>query len=424
MDPLNLRQQFAQGQHRLSEIAAQIDRLSSVELEALALEYLPLLTRLNAAPGDTLPPLFDLTPHQYRSILDAVSVGITVYDGKQIIRYVNQRAIDYIGYDPTGETRNEYLQKLTLTDWAARPISMYARPATLVWEGSLARDVPMMITNVKGEVLQVLVTAIPLFHRGEFAGAVVIWNDVTLLEQAMLEVKRQEEQLRESEARHNEYAARIELHHRLKEQREQNLLHFAEKIHDGPLQGMISLIANIQLARDLAPENSDHQVLNELESQARTLADELRDVHNELNPPSATRFGLKRAIEAYTQDLQYRYPGIRFELNMMEDILKLSEPICLSLYRIYREAIQNAIQHAAASTITVRLIIHQEEIGLEIKDNGVGFTPSTDWMEMIQHGRFGLVSMKELADSIHAKLVLISEPGEGTLVRVSVPNSH
>ncbi len=537
MDLLTLRTQIDQAQVRLTEIASNLDRLAASDVEALSSELLPLLNCLNPAPGQTpLPPL-NLAPHQYQSILDSASVGIAIYDRHKIIRYVNQRAIQYIGYDPTGEFRDEYLQKLTLTDWTGRPLSIYARPATLVWEGVQARDVQMMITNTQGQVFKVLVAAIPFYQGKEFAGAAVIWNDVTLLEQALVEIKRREEQLRESEerfrialanasifvatqdrdlrytwfyspyypeeaqwvsgqrmhedlpeadlpelverkrqvietgvgfrqeisvtvrgeqrvfditceplrdhtgavtglssawvdltqqrsleARQDEYAARIALHHRLSEQHRQDLLHFGQRIHDRPLQDLISLVAAVQLAREMASENQVTQILGEIERQSKDLADDLRTICRELNPPTPTRFGLKRAIYAHIQDLRKRCPGIAFDLRLMEDILKLPDVVCLALYRIYREAVQNAVQHAAANTISVRLTFRSKEITLEIEDDGVGFTPCKNWMELIHNGQFGMVNIKEQCDSIHANLSFVSTPGNGTLVSVTVPN--
>lgn len=539
MNPQSLRAQIAQTQTRLAELASQLDGLTKAEVEALAVEFIPLLIRFNTAPSQMLSPLFRLTFDQYRTILDAISAGILVYDAQQVIRFVNKKAIQYIGYDPTGEARDRYMQRIRLSDWSGRPMSIYDRPANLVWEGVLARDVQMMITTQAGQIFQVLVTAIPLMQDEQFTGAVVIWNDVTQLEQAILEIKLREEQLRESEARfrialanasifvftldlnlrytwlyapedpeeaqraigkrndeivpeadmreledlkrqviqtgmgvrkemalmlhgrqrvfdmsfeplrdnrgqitgltgaavditeqrhlearQNEYAARMELHHRLVELREQDLLHFAQKLNDDILQGLISQIADIQMMREISHESQMAEMIADLEGRARELADRLRSVVYELNPPAATRFGLKRAITAHIQDLQKRYPGITFELNLMEDILKLPEAVCLSLYRIYRDAIENAIQHAAASRIIVQLIFEAKEISLQIIDDGVGFVPSTNWMEMIKNGQFGLVSMKEQAETICGKFALTSTPGQGTLVSVTAPYSE
>ena len=538
MDLQSFRNQIAQLQACLSEITAQIADGAAVDYESLSSELAPLVNQLNHALASSRLPLENLTPGQFQSILDAVSAGVLVYDHPQIIRYVNQKAIQYIGYDPTGETRNGYMQKVQLTDWSGNPLSIHDRPANLVWEGRLARDVPMMITNVNGQVYQVLVTAIPLFQEDQFSGAVVIWNDVTRLEQAAVEIRRREAQLRESEARfrvalantsifvytldrdlrytwlytpHNneaaqralgkrndeivtdadmhglealkrqvietgigfrkeisvmlhgeqrvfdmtfeplrdangqiigltgasmditkqrnlearrdEFAARVELHQRVTEQRERNLLLFAQTIHDGPLQGMISLITDIQLMRDLLPDDQASEVLNEVETRAKNLADQLRLVCNTLNPPSPTRFGLKRAILAHAQDLQTRYPEIQFKLSLMEDILKLPDLLCDALYRIYREAIKNVLQHTHASMVSIQLIFYSNMIRLEIEDNGSGFRPPVNWLELIQDRHYGLVSMREQAESIGAQFTLTSAPGSGTRVSVIVPYS-
>jgi signal transduction histidine kinase len=86
------------------------------------------------------------------------------------------------------------------------------------------------------------------------------------------------------------------------------------------------------------------------------------------------------------------------------------------LYRIALEALNNALKHAAATSVTVSLHVNDEQLSLAIRDNGLGFEPA-----QIQNGGLGLVSMRERARQLGGVLTVCSMPGNGTTVEVAVP---
>jgi PAS domain S-box-containing protein len=89
----------------------------------------------------------------------------------------------------------------------------------------------------------------------------------------------------------------------------------------------------------------------------------------------------------------------------------------VALYRLAQEALTNAVKHAAARTITVRLHALQTAQtggrGLEIADDGRGFDP-----QAIPPGHLGLAMMRERARAVGATLRVQSQPGQGTTVVV------
>jgi signal transduction histidine kinase len=87
------------------------------------------------------------------------------------------------------------------------------------------------------------------------------------------------------------------------------------------------------------------------------------------------------------------------------------------LYRIAQEALNNALKHACARRVSVHLDRGKDAVTLEIIDDGVGFDPST----AVEGGGLGLDGMIERAAKMGGELVLDSEPGAGTRVRVEVP---
>jgi signal transduction histidine kinase len=93
------------------------------------------------------------------------------------------------------------------------------------------------------------------------------------------------------------------------------------------------------------------------------------------------------------------------------------------IYRIVQEALNNAIKHARAHEILVLLDGSEpKHLCLSISDDGVGFVPGPG--EETQTGGFGMKTMRERAETSGGNLRVISAPGKGTTVEVTIPNSE
>jgi signal transduction histidine kinase len=99
----------------------------------------------------------------------------------------------------------------------------------------------------------------------------------------------------------------------------------------------------------------------------------------------------------------------------------LDEEVERQLERIAQEAITNAAHHAKAKRVEVALNYSSSEVVLRVSDNGCGFANAA---HSEAAGHYGLLSMKERADSIRATFVLTSAAGCGTQVEVRVPLQH
>jgi signal transduction histidine kinase len=87
------------------------------------------------------------------------------------------------------------------------------------------------------------------------------------------------------------------------------------------------------------------------------------------------------------------------------------------IFRIAQEALQNALRHAAAEHIAVRLAADDGALLLEVADDGVGFDPAEP---SLRTRSLGLTSMEERAQRLGGRLDIRSAPGEGTTVRLEV----
>ena len=91
-------------------------------------------------------------------------------------------------------------------------------------------------------------------------------------------------------------------------------------------------------------------------------------------------------------------------------------PIEREVWRVAREAVMNAERHAHASHVSILWLCNGEGALLEVADDGVGLPPG----KTSTGSSYGLVGMRERADSIGAQLEITSGPGTGTLVRMRV----
>jgi len=88
------------------------------------------------------------------------------------------------------------------------------------------------------------------------------------------------------------------------------------------------------------------------------------------------------------------------------------------VFRVAQEALQNAVRHAAAQRIEVRLANGAGRLVLEVSDDGTGFDPVAPG---VRSRRLGLTSMEERAAALGGSLAIESAPGDGTRVRLEVP---
>ena len=96
----------------------------------------------------------------------------------------------------------------------------------------------------------------------------------------------------------------------------------------------------------------------------------------------------------------------------MDGDAKLQDHVEEGLYFIAQEALNNALKHADADSVTVRITSRDGFVQIEVQDNGNGFeiSPTGD------SGGIGLSSMRERAEDLGGSLAITSAPGNGTNV--------
>ena len=101
---------------------------------------------------------------------------------------------------------------------------------------------------------------------------------------------------------------------------------------------------------------------------------------------------------------------------------RLAPEVELAAYRIAQEAVNNAVEHARAKNIVIRVHCGQDKLTLTVTDDGIGFDLPPRPDSLTQVGRFGLLGMHERAILLGGSVRLISEPGKGTQVIAQLPD--
>jgi PAS domain S-box-containing protein len=192
----------------------------------------------------------------------------------------------------------------------------------------------------------------------------------------------------------------------------------ARELHDSVSQALYGIVLGTRSARTLLHRDLHKlaTLLDNIQAQAEASLTEMRTLIFELRPESLEIDGLIIALKKQVEALRTRYElTITLELG---DEPPLPFLVKEALYRIALEALNNIVKHAHASTAHLRLTKHAGVAGivLEVSDDGAGFNPDQSFP-----GHLGLQSMHERVARLGGLLQIISSPGQGTLIRVSIP---
>jgi len=189
----------------------------------------------------------------------------------------------------------------------------------------------------------------------------------------------------------------------------------ARDLHDTLAQGYAGITLQLEAAQQTIARDPERagSLLNEALQLVRHSRHESHlsiDILRSLSRNSR----LDDLVSRCVQQMRSASPA-RIELKISGEPIVLSYTMVNNLFRIAQEALANAVHHARARAIAVRVEYRRQGVLIEVEDNGNGFDPGT--VPGPANGHFGLVGMRERCAAINAKLELHSAPG-GTVVRV------
>jgi signal transduction histidine kinase len=161
------------------------------------------------------------------------------------------------------------------------------------------------------------------------------------------------------------------------------------------------------------------ETLNLARRLLRRVRQDSRSTIRELRSVTLEKRGLASAMEELLRPLA-TVSGATFSVQVQGTPIRLTGMVETHLLRLAQEAVANAAQHAGGTSIQIRLCFEPSQVTLEVADDGRGFDKQTAGAP---EGHFGLSGMKERTDKMNGSLRILSEPGRGTTIHVTVPLS-
>jgi two-component system, NarL family, sensor histidine kinase UhpB len=197
------------------------------------------------------------------------------------------------------------------------------------------------------------------------------------------------------------------------EAQERERARVARDLHDEVNQALTGLILRLEALRTKAPAELSGE-LAETGALASRAMEELLSLARQLRPAALDDLGLEAALAELTAGVG-RQSGLSIAFEPEGALNDLSGENQLVVYRVVQEALSNAVRHAEAAHLRVRVARHPDRLELRVTDDGKGFDVSRS-----REG-LGVAGMRERALLVGGALELESHPGLGTRVRLVVP---
>jgi PAS domain S-box-containing protein len=191
----------------------------------------------------------------------------------------------------------------------------------------------------------------------------------------------------------------------------------ARDLHDSVTQSLYSVTLLAEVARRRAQAGDAAATLEQIDRLGELSQQCLREMRllvYELRPAMVEEVGLVGALRQRLESVEQR-SGVRVQLTADDD-RTIPLPMQNELFRVAEEALNNALKHAHASTLSVRLRTMNGMVELDIADNGRGFDPARAALS----GGQGLSNMRERVTRLGGRFDIDTAAGRETIIRVQI----
>jgi signal transduction histidine kinase len=267
--------------------------------------------------------------------------------------------------------------------------------------------------------------ALPLFVKGRFFGFISFsectkqreWGtqDIEfLLSISRIIIAVNERKLAEQELK-NSLAELHKLTQHVQKVREEERVTIARELHDDLGQSLTAVKIDLGIIRQSTSDKKTVQQISKVTALVSETIKTVQKITFQLRPTIIDDLGLEAGIEWYTSEFSERN-GIDIYLDLEPDVV-ISPEISLVIFRIMQESLTNVSRHAKATKIDVQLNENEDSIIFKVKDNGIGISEN----HLNAKTSFGIIGMKERADSIGGRLTLNKNKHGGTTLQLSIP---
>lgn len=287
-----------------------------------------------------------------------------------------------------------------------------------------------LLANIVLRQLGLILQGVDRLHNNELTRAIpIVAHDeigkvAQALNRAMSSLRQGGERLRREMLERARAQQRIRfLSRRLMDGSEDERKRIGHDLHDELGQSVTGFQFGLHSLRDLLPPDMENaadarQLCEKLIGYAEEMGDNVRHIAANFWPAALEHMGFVVAARAFAREYAERHPHISFIFK--EDIpedqrtLRMTPRLELACYRILQEAVNNAVRHARAHTVTVTVSRHGDDIVLRVQDDGRGFdAPSVLSLDQEDLTGIGLIGMHERAAALGGFLDVASAPGAG-----------
>jgi len=244
--------------------------------------------------------------------------------------------------------------------------------------------------------------------EGNITGVLGIFWDITSQRRAQKKLLDYQKRLRDLTSE----VSLTEEHHRRR---------VAVELHDMVTQNLILFKINLGefLAKKLPLELAEP--LNGIYEQLDQIIRNMRSLTFDLGSPTLYELGLEAAIREYLDEEIQRKHGLKTEFEGDTNPKPLDDDVRAVLYRSVRELLINVIKHAQAKQVKVSIRKDNDNICVNVIDDGVGFKSPAEGFGTGKTAGFGLFSIRERLSYLGGSIDIESKHGEGTGVTLVAP---
>ena len=207
------------------------------------------------------------------------------------------------------------------------------------------------------------------------------------------------------------------LAHRLETVREEERRAIAFRLHDGIAQDLYALRLGIdRLQSNLKGHQEGERLIPDLQESVTRCMEDARQIANELRPSSLLHFGLAASVEQYCQKFSERV-GLSVYGSIADRLPDLDEARGLLFFRAAQEALTNVSRHAKANVVKVTLGLRNDNLVLEVADDGVGIAEGT----LRRPRSLGLLALRERFEAFGGGIDVTGRRPTGTVVTFHLP---
>jgi PAS domain S-box-containing protein len=351
--------------------------------------------------------------------LDAVKAAIIVTDPSGVITYWNPFAQELYGWS-SKDVVGRNIMEITVGDGTAEEAKQHMSELNdgKCWAGEF------QVRCKNGDFLTALVTLSPMIDAASGAAIAIVGisQDLSSRKQAETELQSSHTELEKRvQERTAELASSNESLQRLSGQliraQDDERRRIARELHDstGQVLAALSMILS-QMQKDTSPTNARR--FEECRELIASASGEIRNLSYLLHPPLIDEVGLASAVAEYVQGFQKR-SGLTVQFEIAGDVGRLDGNREITLFRIIQESLGNIHRHSGSSTAAVKIFCMENDIVLEIRDQGRGLPTASDGQS---NAGVGIRGMRERLRPFGGVLRITSD-ASGALVRVVLPRT-